>query len=1174
MELKALLEASRRHVGILGLFAHEEGNDLVAVTPEDALRNMRFQLVSERRPYEVNAEHVFWSYEVRSPRAEQERRRKNAQDGQGAIERGTIDASQGPIGEYLGSSELTMGAVGARVLSDLMDAIETEAMFCHQNFAIQLTEAVYHVLCEVSDPFPGEERLNSLLVRRVLYDEEANAAILSYLCASAAQLGEGPNLLRDRLTNACRHAFGRENKPRGKKAGANVARVVRELRSWLAGESFENDPGQRFSSLEPATGTSAEAARQSAVFERVRNRYAVPGHGDANLRELYQVYRASHDRVESIAHCEPVMALVTCWYLSTFRKDDAETQSETVATVYASLYGDEACGHDTGLSEEAAQSAREAHVEAFRNAELVGENEAARSLERNLRDEAVQVRESIRGPSRGFEREAIQKRIEASMVRSLESLVPGRDEAMAQIGQLARDFHALEPAMGHLLEAARSGKAPLDEPLKALRNEVSKLDDQVRKLLGVPKEEKLPNKFRQALIASAEPVLLEMLPDLPNIFSRGEAAVENKVISKFVKREGEQIRHAVDQARKILRKVFDSPGRVAGVLPVRDPQTEPVPALADVLSTAEQGDRLLAFESESIETVNEALEKAELKEAISVELDDGGAGSALVVQRALTPAELSRILPGAGPQQNTTPLAALLREDLDTRSGFQTLAEHRSIVANGLAAPGRGKSQQAADAYLALYGEHLDIAAARYGARPDTSYHGLLCLHALAEFSVRLPRAGRTKMLETLRLDSAEPALAQALRAIPLQEVVPANIWRRDGEPDKEFRQRHQRDVTERLGTFFSQVDVQSQVLGDVAKFNAERARIRSLLKALSTVPGARVTVINTTIENYPSAPRKENESATGTATEQTAAATRGSATAQGDKSPVAGVAGALLTLNHTEKGQRVPPPGLIYVSSEAFGSGVRSVAELDSALGLHGGNSRGSQDAPFAAGPTAGPARIRTADVGGLVSIPVAVGAGIKPGHEPGLPCIDLPDPTLAPLVSVLAGADPAEMVRTNPEWGRPIGAQRAGLLYASGTDVTRYSTLGAALAAMLATPDIVDACLTSALASAACFVRQLGPLKMGRLDGAGNLDPYKLSFDLSKIFDAVIQTMVPIWRRTDAGPKLESIVCIQRQQEVWEPMGSAERNVPIVGSARASESAVSTPTKSRTHLAGDSRT
>ena len=844
MELEALIEQSRRHVAIIGRFTPHDSDDLTAVTPGEALEKMRYELVATRVEQKVNADDTFWTYQVRMPAENREN---------GLAENETpIDTSQGPLGEYLGDPAVPTAELGARVLADLLDALEDEAILRHGNLAVQLTEALYHCLQGGSRSDPGEERHADTFARRIVYEPGANRAILSWLLASKSWIDRNEDPKR-RLEDACRSAFEREGKIRAHEAGGELAELVVGLRDWLDCAPMSQDAAARFDVLESRPGASAAQKERNRTFEGTRARHPVPRHTDASIREIYSLYRRCRDRIEAITGCEPVMALVTDWYLSTFKTTPEEDGQVVAERIYDNLYRPRVVHGVGSLPENALEEAARAHAEAHRAAQTTGGHEAQYLLETSLREHAVGARRAQRTPPRGVSFADIDSRADEVMKRTLARMIPGRDRVEHQISRIGSLFREAEAKVEEAFEKVAGADDVQPLLLKELDPVSEMLATGLVTELGKQRAEAVCSGLREARNPN-EPQqdALAIAIDWLKGLGQAQAAAEQDVIRELIQNEGAEMDRALRRALDARSRIKNDREHPAGVLPAIDPEKAAPHTSAMLLGSTPVGEPVAMLTHEEVEQVRPALEQIGPGKGALAIRGEGDAPHALVIDRDLSEDERTELAKLAQGSDEGAELVKVIDEAIKREHSAQQLTEHRSMLATRVHEWREDGDLQIADTVAGVLVDYLGDASRNGELPPQASMNALVLMEAVPRLVAELPRGTRTRTLVGWRQSNGPERLRKAVCAIPIWNAVPSTLRPAPGQPAMRFRELEKKTTTDAISSFMREVQTQTENLTTIATFNQERKQIRMLLQSLAKVPGTRVTVVNETLDGYP----------------------------------------------------------------------------------------------------------------------------------------------------------------------------------------------------------------------------------------------------------------------------------------------------------------------------------
>ena len=1077
MTIHNLLESHARHVAIVGAFGcPREPKDIVVTgPPEEVRRELRIELVAERRKRGRDGAHSFWTYGIHTPaglkkKLQSQSNPKNAEYAEELDEKNIeyIDASGGAFERYLSDPRASASAVGAKIVSDLAEAAQTVFDFWHAAFAAQLTEGLFHA---VSANLSAREIVNDELLRRLLHDPVLSTRILGYLRAGERQTGG----FEEGLAQSIETSLKARNADTPGEASAWLAEKITEYRRWLEGRLEGRTP--QYLAILDGVGATDDLAQRAKGFAQARREMPIPGHTDGTLRQIYSRFRASYDLLERVAHSEPLMAFAAEWYLCSFVAEGVPTGDSIAGAIFDAIYRNNREAQPSLVPEEVHEKAAKRHRDILEGTSGAGGDDPIAHVRDDVNKDTIEARSEERRTSAGFSRDDLCATLEEQMRRALAAANPGRRGLYQCMDAITRRFYRAERALESRYERKGAGQPLITQLNGELDPILGVIDDElVADLASLQiREEELDlpgDAFKRALKATARgrPTSAKIMDQALVELGVAEANTTVAVREQFLKTEGERIITESRASRDEYRDLLAARDPVAGNLPAPAPAcvagsagVEVAPAqVGDMLASAHTG-RLAHLDDECQQVVRHELEALSsdllTENELAVESGDKG-GHALVLRRAISPEKGAELVRRASTRRAPAKtIVGVLANTMRRRvEGAVRMAVRRSRlveeVHDGYAGGSRRGREREATGRMLAFGEHLAALTSNGPlGRADTSFYAKILLHLLSA-------AHPDHATRGWRQRGGDDEATKALRAVPLWEIVQPRITRRKGEDAKVFAARFESEARVALAAFVKETQIQTAELLKIGRFQRSAREVTMLLDELAGTPNVRVTIVNMLLSEYTKRVEKE-----GFWDKEI-----------GGKEVGEQWGGPLVSGPYTAMGDPIAtPPGIVYVSPEAFEPEAeqRSLEGLAQAFGLEEGF--GGQG-PFA-NSTAGDdstSRLQCGERSTIAGLPIVVGTELK---CPQLPVLSLPAATPSPalVIGMLMGIRGLE---TRAAWQQKIGREGERSARILGYSLSSVSSLYALLRATVEDPEAIAALAAARTVSIAAFVRQLGEM------------------------------------------------------------------------------------------------
>ena len=1130
--IEAVLKDETTHVAVIGAFSiegpdndrsdEEKSPGRTVSAPASEIRSkLRFSLGARRERRTYDGGEPFWTYTILTP-AEVRRQKLDREMLR------IVPAGQGPLKDYIADASTLESRIGAQVMGDLIDATERCMAFWHAAFAEQLTAAFFYSRSakRASGAEHEDEAMHDFLLRRVVRERETNRRILDYLRASDEQMRHLPGIEKA-PREAIREVLRTLEAPQPERLATELAADLKMLRQWLYAGDHEAERAPAHLRVLDGVGTG-KLALYARDFVRVRQANPIPGHVEATLRQACALYRDAHDAVERIAHCEPLMAFATEWYLGTFLDEETADHEQIAQAVFDALYRDNRAARPSALPEPVRRAGAEAHDRAIsaRRSGLGDPAPGVEAVDAMLTNDAIVERRARAGHRRHPGRAEIERLARDKLLETVRARIPGGDRARAEVRSVADAARRAERAVGEIYDAACEETTPREELLSHVRPALTDLVELAGEFGTEMRRSWLEGKRTRG------PKGADLCNELVVQIATVEAACKRRAIDAFLASEHEQIERAEQLSLEAHRYEVEAEaaGTVPGSVPAQETWSaaadEAAHAIAELLSQR-TGGIVARLESGGADTAQTAFSRIaeDLSEGeITIEPSSGKAagtaertGAHVRISRPLSDNERSEIVKAtrAG-DDHARALGAAFGAELARREASErSLAMHHSLLLEDsrFGDPDSHEGERLRGAMMTtVLRKHLVSVPEQCALdSPHTSMHAWIATLALAPAAAIAGRDARGPALAQWRQGIAGEH-ARAIREIPLWEMISGQIERREDETPEAFENRFRTTTVRRIAQFVNETSIQTKALRTVHDYYRDCQELERVLDALEREPGCRVTLIDDTTEHCEHHDLERAFTGTGAVDSRC-----------------------------------VRPPGTLYVSRQALirpkkgetiQPGTKAIHRIEGALGLGA--------TPYELGPLAkvvgGPGtNLQREAMAGLVSVPVIVGANLGASTE--VPVVEVPEVGAGLMVALIAGRASATYASSGSgPWGEPIGEPTSRTLRALGLATFPHTTRYDVLVQLLEQPRTLAALLASRVASAACAITQLGPLKDGALTSAPNLKPHREPMTANELDAAVFEALNALGATYEAAQRKETLRIVRIRSTEHDDAGWEE--------------------------------
>lgn len=1150
MKLDEMLQRTNHHVAILGAFNMDPTQPKVLRgSASEVLDQLKFSLMSERVLRRRNGNIDFYSYAVFSPaelkgliadgKALDIGKMQVLPDGDGVLARYLADTSQGQE-----------SAIGAALLAALLDAADGVRAFDHPAFGVQLTEGLYYAWDSRGLP---PEIVDAYTLRNILYHPAFNLALLDFLRAGARQHESGTLLAallegaRKALTDQVPSVTG-QAKERLAEAFANETAAYRDWLVMPAASAKTEAALQHFAVLEERHGHGAE-------FQAVRSAYPIPEHHQGGLREVYGLFRATHDQVADLAQCEPLMAFISQWYLESFSQNRGG--AALAKAIFEAIYKGNDAARPSKIPQRIKREAAAGHARALQALLDHPSNKPQDVMAREIAQAALEAYLKVRRPQAAFERKELIGLMRDELMSLSMKLFPGRDAVEISNLKLVEAFRKAERDVERCFDveggsqAAEMLRAKMAPVFATLRTEVADVagEDEGARAEGIL------DVVLSAAGETAQPAAIA--EELVLALGPAEGVAEAALINSFRETEGGKINEAGNALREAYEQLLSTPAglKVAGSLGAVDDPDMPAEDAREAKVIAEIARLVLAgsdevkvkpaddLEAEEMGATADAsagVDTTGIADAGDRDDPDGDAtGADNTDDVGQTPLVANDGDQGADkPRRSPVPIslpltaeerAMLFRDAVKTtlnegsrgkapavRRWAEALVDARDRV---MQAKGEivsdprivsehdatGKQLAAGSRFLTL-GEFF-LAASSANApigKAHTSFNAMITLYLMRHTGREYGRGARG-LLRDWKQKGADPndlaakpdSATSDIRKVPLWQICPAS-FDTEGLNDRQIAAKFQQVAQQEISGFISEVRAQTAALSRLSGFYRDVEEVKALLRLLNAAGDCQVTVVNTIASDYP-------------ATNQAGDYPAGGALFNGRK----------YAIDDT-------PPGTVFVSAQAFPPGAaRNLDILAAPLGLDSGASGEEPLKETLDSANSASSWLRTNTHPGVFGVPVLIGRGIQSGV---LPVVGYDVPGLPALVALLTGRRVEGLKPFREAWG--MHTHGLGLPF----EISSADSVLKGLGMILRAPGVHGPIITARVLTALAHQRQFGPLdKSSRtLARPGDFDPTDKAPSLVQAVDAALAALRPLAGYM-GGKDLGTLVFMQSNDR-WE--------------------------------------